>query len=89
MEAAPAFGLTPNEMKYHFGVIIVFNLYLGLASPPAGTTLFIACSIAKIKLAAINRPLIPIFTAGVIALMIVSYFPKISLWLPKYLGLLK
>jgi len=89
MELSPAFGITPEEMKYHFGVIIVFNLSLGLVSPPAGTTLFIACSIAKIKLSAINRPLIPIFTAGVVALMIVSYFPTLSLWLPKLLGLLK
>ena len=89
MELSPAFGITPNEMKYHFGVIIVFNLCLGLVSPPAGTTLFIACSIAKIKLSAINRPLIPIFTAGVVALMVVSYFPTLSLWLPKLLGLLK
>jgi tripartite ATP-independent transporter DctM subunit len=88
-ELAPAFGITPNEMKYHFGIILVFNLCLGLVSPPAGTTLFIACSIAKIKLAAINRPLIPIFAAGTAALLIVSYFPAISLWLPRYFGLLK
>lgn len=88
MELAPAFGLTPDEMRYHFGVVMVFNLCLGLVSPPAGTTLFIGASIAKCPLHEMNRPLIPIFGAGVVALMVVSYWTDLTLWLPRKLGLL-
>jgi tripartite ATP-independent transporter DctM subunit len=85
---APEFGLTGDEMRYHFGIVLVFNLCLGLVSPPAGTTLFIGASIAKCSLSELNRPLIPIFTTGVIALLIVSYFPSLTLWLPRLLGML-
>lgn len=88
MGLAPAFGLTPDEMRYHFGVVMVFNLCLGLVSPPAGTTLFIGASIAKCPLHEMNRPLIPIFGAGVVALMVVSYWTDLTLWLPRKLGLL-
>ncbi len=85
---APEFGLTPDEMRYHFGVVMVFNLCLGLVSPPAGTTLFIGASIAQCPLHEMNRPLIPIFGTGVIALMIVSYWTDLTLWLPRAMGLL-
>jgi tripartite ATP-independent transporter DctM subunit len=85
---APEFGLTADEMRYHFGIVLVFNLCLGLVSPPAGTTLFIGASIAKCSLSELNKPLIPIFTAAVIALLIVSYTPSLTLWLPRLMGLL-
>jgi tripartite ATP-independent transporter DctM subunit len=88
MGLAPEFGLTPDEMRYHFGVVMVFNLCLGLVSPPAGTTLFIGASIAQCPLHEMNRPLIPIFGTGVIALMIVSYWTDLTLWLPRAMGLL-
>ncbi len=85
---APEFGLTADEMRYHFGIVLVFNLCLGLVSPPAGTTLFIGASIAKCSLSEMNRPLIPIFGVGVLALIVVSYWPDLTLWLPRALGLL-
>jgi tripartite ATP-independent transporter DctM subunit len=88
MGLAPEFGLTPDEMRYHFGVVMVFNLCLGLVSPPAGTTLFIGASIAQCPLHEMNKPLIPIFGTGIIALMIVSYWTDLTLWLPRQLGLL-
>lgn len=83
---APEFGLTPDQMRYHFGIVIVFNLCLGLVSPPAGTTLFISASIARCSLSEMNRPLIPIFGAGVLALIVVSYWTDLTLWLPRALG---
>lgn len=83
---APEFGLTPDEMRYHFGIVIVFNLCLGLVSPPAGTTLFISASIARCSLSEVNRPLIPIFAAGVLALLVISYWTDLTLWLPRALG---
>jgi tripartite ATP-independent transporter DctM subunit len=85
---APEFGLTPDEMRYHFGIVLVFNLCLGLVSPPAGTTLFIGASIAQCPLHEMNRPLIPIFGTGVVALIVVSYWTDLTLWLPRQLGLL-
>jgi tripartite ATP-independent transporter DctM subunit len=85
---APEFGLTPDEMRYHFGIVLVFNLCLGLVSPPAGTTLFIGASIAQCPLGEINRPLAPIFASAVVALLIVSYTPSLTLWLPRMFGLL-
>ncbi|MCG6927691.1 MAG: TRAP transporter large permease subunit [Acidobacteria bacterium] len=89
-QLAPAFGITPEEMKYQFGVIIVFNLCIGLCTPPVGTVLFIGCSLAKLSIGQLVRPLLPFFAAMVAALLAVSYFPGLSLWLPRdVLGLIQ
>lgn len=90
MGLAPAFGITPEQMKYQFGVIIVFNLCIGLCTPPVGTVLFIGCSLARLPIGRLLRPLLPFFAAMVAALLAVSYFPALSLWLPRdVMGLLK
>jgi len=89
-QLAPAFGVTPEQMKYQFGVIIVFNLCIGLCTPPVGTVLFIGCSLAKLPIGRLVRPLMPFFAAMVVALLAVSYLPGLSLWLPRdVLGLIK
>jgi tripartite ATP-independent transporter DctM subunit len=89
-QLAPAFGVTPEQMKYQFGVIIVFNLCIGLCTPPVGTVLFIGCSLANLPIGRLVRPLMPFFAAMVVALLAVSYFPGLSLWLPReVLGLIK
>jgi tripartite ATP-independent transporter DctM subunit len=88
LQVAPGFGLSPDEMRYHFGIVLIFNLCLGLVSPPAGTTLFIGANIAKCSLAEVARALVPIFAVSVLALLIVSYFPALTLWLPKLMGML-
>jgi tripartite ATP-independent transporter DctM subunit len=90
MHLAPAFGVTPEQMKYLFGVIIVFNLCIGLCTPPVGTVLFIGCSLARLSISQILKPLLPFFAAMVAALLAVSYIPALSLWLPRdLLGLIK
>jgi tripartite ATP-independent transporter DctM subunit len=90
MHLAPAFGITPEQMKYQFGVIIVFNLCIGLCTPPVGTVLFIGCSLARLQIGHLLRPLLPFFAAMVAALLAVSYFPGLSLWLPRdVLGMIK
>jgi tripartite ATP-independent transporter DctM subunit len=90
MHLAPAFGVTPEQMKYQFGVIIVFNLCIGLCTPPVGTVLFIGCSLARLSIGQLIRPLLPFFAAMVAALLAVSYLPGLSLWLPRdVLGLIK
>ena len=85
---APEMGLTPEQMKYHFGIVLVFNLCLGLVTPPAGTTLFIAAGIAKVSLASMLRPMLPIMAISIAVLLFVTFVPATTLWLPRTLGLL-
>ncbi|HVR70451.1 MAG TPA: TRAP transporter large permease subunit, partial [Vicinamibacteria bacterium] len=83
LDLAPALGLSRDLMRYQFGVIIVFNLCIGLCTPPVGTVLFIGCGLAKLTISQIIRPLLPFFAAMVAALLLVSYVPQASLWLPR------
>ncbi len=86
---AGGMGLTGDEMKYLFGIVMVFNNVIGLSTPPLGSTLFIGCGIAKIGLSEITKPLLPMFAAMIAALLLVSFVPSLSLWLPAALGSLK
>jgi len=70
----------------HFGIIMVMNLSVGLCTPPVGSVLFIGCSVAKIGIEKVIRPLLPLFAAMILVLMLVTYFPQISLWLPRVFG---
>ncbi|MGD8174772.1 TRAP transporter large permease subunit [Marinimicrobium sp. ARAG 43.8] len=71
----------------HFGIIIVYNLALGVVTPPVGTVLFVSCSITGEKMTRIISPLLPIFAMQVAGLLLVTFIPAISLALPKLLGL--
>ncbi|TLX72440.1 TRAP transporter large permease subunit [Labilibacter sediminis] len=70
----------------HFGIIMVLNLSVGLCTPPVGSVLFIGCSVANIKIDKVIKPLMPMFLAMVLVLILVTYIPKISLWLPQVFG---
>ena len=70
----------------HFGIIMIMNLCVGLCTPPVGSVLFIGCSVANIGIERVIKPLIPLFAAMIVVLLIVTYFPEISLWLPRVLG---
>jgi len=70
----------------HFGIIMVLNLSVGLCTPPVGSVLFIGCSVAGLSIDKVIKPLLPMFLAMVIVLLLVTYFPQISLWLPSKLG---
>jgi tripartite ATP-independent transporter DctM subunit len=74
-----------NEI--HFGIIMVFNLCIGLCTPPVGSVLFVGCSIANLKITQVIKPLIPLFVAMIITLMLVTFIPGLSLWLPELFGL--
>ncbi len=67
----------------HFGILMIANLCIGLCTPPVGTCLFVGCSVGGTTIAKVVKPLIPIFIAMVIALLLVTYIPGLSLWLPK------
>lgn len=75
-------GMDPT----HFGIVMVLNLCVGLCTPPVGSVLFIGCSIAEIPITRVVRPLLPLFIAMIVALMIVTYVPALSLWLPQLFG---
>ncbi len=70
----------------HFGIIIVLNLSVGLCTPPVGSVLFIGCSVANVKIDRVIKPLLPMFLAMIVCLLLVTYLPQISLWLPHAFG---
>src|SRR5690554_811161 len=76
-------GMSP----LHFGVMIVLNLCIGLCTPPVGSVLFVGCSIAKTSIAKLVKPLIPMYIAMFVVLMLVTYVPAISEYLPTAFGL--
>lgn len=79
------FGMDP----VHFGIMVVFNLSIGTITPPVGPVLFVGARVAKLKIEQVIRPLIPFFAVTVVVLLLVTYIPDLSLWLPKLLGLIK
>jgi tripartite ATP-independent transporter DctM subunit len=70
----------------HFGIIMVLNLSIGLCTPPVGTVLFVGCGIAGTSISKVLKPLLPLFLAMLIALLLVTFIPSISLVLPKLFG---
>jgi len=73
----------------HFGIIMVLNLSVGLCTPPVGSVLFIGCSVSHVKIEKVIKPLLPMYAAMVFVLLLVTYIPEISLWLPRAFGLMK
>ncbi len=70
----------------HFGIVMVMNLCIGLCTPPVGSVLFIGCGVAGISIQKVLKPLIPMFVALLVVLMLVTYIPALSLWLPGVFG---
>ncbi len=70
----------------HFGIIMVLNLCVGICTPPVGSVLFVGCSVAKISIDKVIKPLLPLFVAMIVTLLIVSFVPELSLWLPRLFG---
>jgi tripartite ATP-independent transporter DctM subunit len=81
LPVAMKLGISP----VHFGIIMTFNLCIGIATPPVGSTLFVAARVANVPLAQLTRPLLPMFACMIVALMLVTYVPALSLWLPQVL----
>lgn len=70
----------------HFGIMMIFNLCIGTITPPVGTTLFVGVKVGKVKIETIFRQLLWYFLAIFIVLMLVTYIPQLSLWLPSLMG---
>jgi tripartite ATP-independent transporter DctM subunit len=69
----------------HFGIVMVLNLCVGLCTPPVGSVLFIGCSVANLKIERVIKPMLPMFIVMIFVLMLVTYLPSLSLWLPSLL----
>jgi C4-dicarboxylate transporter DctM subunit len=67
----------------HFGVIMTVNMAIGQITPPVGVNLFVACGIARISMKEISRAVVPMVVAQGVALAVITYWPGLSLWLPR------
>ena len=76
---AQQYGMDPTQ----FGVMILINCALGLNTPPVGTTQFVGCAIAGISVSDVMKSIWPFYGALIAALMLVTYVPAVSLWLPN------
>jgi tripartite ATP-independent transporter DctM subunit len=74
--------------EVQFGVMMVMNLAVGTITPPVGNVLFVGCSLAKLKIEQVMKDLVPMFAAIMAALLLVTYIPALSEWLPTVLGLM-
>jgi len=79
-----ALGMTP----LHFGIMMVLNLSIGLCTPPVGSVLFVSCAVAKTTIMDIVKPIMPLYVAMFVALMLVTYVPWISEFLPRFFGMM-
>jgi tripartite ATP-independent transporter DctM subunit len=75
-------GMSPVQ----FGVMLIFNLAVGLCTPPVGSALFVGCSIGKIPVERAVKAMLPLYAAMVAGLLLVTFIPQISLMLPMLLG---
>ena len=75
-------GMDPT----HFGIVMVLNLCIGICTPPVGAVLFVGVGVAGTTIQKVIRPLMPFFIAMLVALMLVTYIPELSLWLPRMFG---
>ena len=75
--------------EIHFGIMLIANLCIGLCTPPVGTCLFIGCGVGKTTIAKVTKYMLPFFAAMAVALMVITYVPQVSLWLPEKTGQLK
>jgi len=75
------FGIDP----VHFGMIMILNLGIGLLTPPVGPTLVVGCAIGKVSMEAVSKSIMVFYIPMLIVLMMVTYIPALSLWLPSVL----
>jgi tripartite ATP-independent transporter DctM subunit len=84
--------LLPVVMKFgvdpvHFGMIMLLNLGIGLCHPPVGAILFVGCAVGRVTIEQVVREIWPFYAVMFLVLMLVTYIPSLSLWLPRMLSL--
>lgn len=70
----------------HFGIIMVMNLCIGVCTPPVGSVLFIGVGVAQTTIQKVIKPLLPLFITMLAALLLTTYIPALTLWLPSLFG---
>lgn len=83
MPVTNSLGIDP----VHFGMIMLINLGIGLITPPVGSVLFVASAVSKQKIEQVVKAMLPFYGALFFVLMLVTYIPEISLWLPRMFGI--
>ncbi|MEJ6668273.1 MAG: TRAP transporter large permease subunit, partial [Alcaligenes aquatilis] len=83
--------LFPVAMKLgmdpvHFGIMMVVNMEIGLATPPVGLNLYVASSISKLGLTEVTKSTMPWLLTGLAFLLMITFIPGITLWLPRMMG---
>ena len=73
----------PGVDPVHLGIVAIFNLMLGLLTPPMGLALFLITDIAQVSMRAVLQELLPFYIPLVATLAIITLFPELSLWIPK------
>ncbi|BFJ84913.1 TRAP transporter large permease [Ruthenibacterium sp. TH_2024_36131] len=74
-----ALGMDP----VHFGVMMIFNLAIGLCTPPVGSALFVGCAVGKSSIERVTKELLPMYAVMITCLLIVTFVPALSTWLPN------
>lgn len=77
-----SFGMSTT----HFGVMMVYNLCVGLCTPPVGNALFVGCSVGKTTIEKVTKALLPLYATMAVGLVLVTFFPPIVEFLPKMMG---
>ncbi len=84
MPIATQLGMHP----IHFAMMIIFNLCIGIATPPVGTALFVGCSVSGAKIESVIKSILPFCAVLIITLLLITFVPQISLALPRAFGLI-
>ncbi|EPP25462.1 putative rhamnogalacturonide-specific TRAP-type transporter [Vibrio fluvialis PG41] len=72
----------------HFGILIVFNLAIGTITPPVGSGLYVGASVGQVKVEDVIKPLVPFYVAIIFVLLLITYIPELTLFLPRLLGVM-
>ncbi|EAP7515994.1 hypothetical protein AEW94_07260 [Salmonella enterica subsp. enterica serovar Typhimurium var. 5-] len=72
----------------HFGIIMIYNLAIGTITPPVGSGLYVGASVGKVKVEEVIKPLLPFYGAIIGVLLLITYIPEITLFLPRLLGIM-
>ncbi|MFT6927800.1 MAG: tripartite ATP-independent transporter DctM subunit [Psychromonas sp.] len=84
MPIATHLGMHP----IHFAMMIIFNLCIGIATPPVGTALFVGCSVSGAKIEGVIKAILPFCAVLIATLLLITFIPEISLFLPRFFGLI-
>lgn len=85
LPVATALGIS----EVHFGMILILNLSIGLCTPPVGTVLFVGAAVGQTKVAAMIKPMIPLYAAMLAALVLTTAIPQLSEGLPRLAGMME